>query len=143
MVLFLVLFCNDLAEKDRGDSLTSWCDCQCFYTFPCGVRVVMWYVILALSDHIYFIMLLCFIFLQDLSVDEMVRVRCFSCCQAHLGLPVGFFLLLSSVLCTVESLSLLYFLFISWFICSMRWCMDKLGVFYANQRSMCLDPHLN
>ena len=21
--------------------------------------------------------------------------------------------------------------------------MDKLGVFYANQTSMCLDPHLN
>ena len=37
----------------------------------------------------------------------------FGCCQAHRGLPVGFFLLLYSVLCTVESLSLLYLLFIS------------------------------
>ena len=24
-----------------------------------------------------------------------------------------------------------------------RWCIDKLGVFHANQISMCLDPHLN
>ena len=39
----------------------------------------------------------------------------------------GFFLLWYSVLCTIESLSLLYLLFISWFICSRRWCMDKLG----------------
>ena len=23
------------------------------------------------------------------------------------------------------------------------WCIDKLGVFHANQISMCLDPHLN
>ena len=34
-------------------------------------------------------------------------------CRAHLGLPVGFHLLQFSVLFTVESLSLLYFLFIS------------------------------
>ena len=27
-------------------------------------------------------------------------------------------------------------LFISWFICSRRWCMDKLGVFHANQTSV-------
>ena len=49
----------------------------------------------------------------------------------------------SSVLFTVESLSLLNLHFISWFICSRRWCIDKLGVFHANQTSMCLDPHLN
>ena len=36
-----------------------------------------------------------------------------------------------------------YLIFISWFICSTRWCFDKLGVFHANQTSMCLDPHLN
>ena len=48
-----------------------------------------------------------------------------------------------SVLCTVESFFLLYLLFISWFICSRRWCMDKLGVFHANQTSMCFDPNLN
>ena len=34
-------------------------------------------------------------------------------CRAHRGLPVGFLLLLYSVLFTVESLSLLYHLFIS------------------------------
>ena len=64
-------------------------------------------------------------------------------CWAHRGLPVGFLLLWYSVLFTVESLSLLYLLVISWFICSRRWCIDKLGVFHANQISMCLDPHLN
>ena len=32
---------------------------------------------------------------------------------------------------------------ISWFICSMRCCIEKYGVFRANQTSMCLDPHLN
>ena len=40
--------------------------------------------------------------------DEMVGAWCFGCCQAHQGLPVGFLLLRYSVLCTVESLSLLY-----------------------------------
>ena len=40
------------------------------------------------------------------------------------------FILLYSVVCTVESSSLLF--------------MDnKLGVFHANQTSMCLDPHPN
>ena len=42
-----------------------------------------------------------------------------------------------------ESLSLLYLLIISWFICSGRWCTDQLGVFHDNQISMCLDLHLN
>ena len=37
----------------------------------------------------------------------------FGCSQAHRGLPVGFLLLQYSVLFTVESLSLLYLLFIS------------------------------
>ena len=41
-------------------------------------------------------------------------------CQAHQGLPVGFLLHQDSVLFTVESLSLLYLLFISRFICSRR-----------------------
>ena len=36
-----------------------------------------------------------------------------------------------------------YLLVTSWFICFRRWCIDKLGVFHANQISMCLDPHLN
>ena len=38
---------------------------------------------------------------------------------------------------------MLYFLFISWFICSRRWYIDKLEVIHANQISMCLDSHLN
>ena len=65
----------------------------------------------------------------------MVGAWCFGCCQAHQGLPVGFLLLRYSVLFTVESLSLLYLLFISWFIYFRRWCIDKLGVFHANQTS--------
>ena len=81
--------------------------------------------------------------LKNLSIDEMVGSWCFGCCQAHQGLSVWFLLLWFSVLCIVESLSLLYLLFISWFLCSRRWCMDKLGIFYANQTSICLDPHLN
>ena len=60
--------------------------------------------------------------LKDLSINEMVGAWC-----AHWGLHVGFLLLRYSVLCTVESLSLLCLLFISWFICSRRWCMDKVG----------------
>ena len=71
--------------------------------------------------------------LKYLSIDEMVGARCFGCSQAHRY----------SVLFTVESLSLLYLLFITWFICSRRWCIDKLEVFHANQTSMCLDIHLN
>ena len=37
-----------------------------------------------------------------------------------------FYLLLSPYLCFI------YF-FVSWFICSRRWCIDTLGVFHANQ----------
>ena len=54
--------------------------------------------------------------LQDLSIDG--RALCFDCCQTLWGLPVGFLILRYSVLCTVEYLSLLYLLFISWFIWS-------------------------
>ena len=61
---------------------------------------------------------------------------------AHWGLTDGF-LLQNSVVCTVESLSLFYLLFISWFICSMRWLMDKLGIFHANKTSLCIDPCQN
>ena len=64
-------------------------------------------------------------------------------CWAHRGLTVGFLLLQYSVLFSVESLPLLYLLFISLFICSRRLFIDKLGVFHANQTSYCLDPHLN
>ena len=62
--------------------------------------------------------------------------------HSPLWLTVGFLLLRYSDLFTVESLSLFYLLFISWFICFRRLCIDKLGVFPANQTSMCLDPHL-
>ena len=62
----------------------------------------------------------------------MVGAWCFGSCQAHWCLPVGFLLFQYSVLCTVEPLSLLYLLFISWFILSRRWCLDKLEVFNAN-----------
>ena len=54
--------------------------------------------------------------------------------------PFDFFLLQYSVLFIVESFSSLYLLHIS-FICSRRLCMDKLGVFHANQIPMCLDSH--
>ena len=81
--------------------------------------------------------------LKDLSIDEMVRAWCFGCLSGPPGLPVGFLLLQYSVLFTVETLSLLYLLFISWFTCYGRWCIDKLGVFHANQISMRLGPHLN
>ena len=48
------------------------------------------------------------------------------------------------IVCTIVcTLSFHYLLVIYWFICSGRWCIDKLGVFHANQTSMCLDPHLN
>ena len=49
---------------------------------------------------------------------------------------IQFYLLLSPYLC-------IYLLFISWFILYWRSCIDMLGVFHANQISMCLDPHLN
>ena len=81
--------------------------------------------------------------LKDLSIDEMVGAWCFDCLSG----PPGFTCLISFApvfsFITVESLSLLYVLVISWFICPRRWCIDKLGVFHANQISMCLDPHLN
>ena len=83
------------------------------------------------------------LWLKALSIDEMVVHDALTVSRAQGGLPVGFLLLRYSVLFTVESLSLLYLLVISWFICSRRWCIDKLWVFHANQISMCLDPHLN
>ena len=61
--------------------------------------------------------------------------------------PQGFNCLISllrySVVCSVESLSLFYLLFVSWFIFTWRRVMDKLGIFHANQTYMCLDPHQN
>ena len=66
--------------------------------------------------------------LKDLSIDGTVGPWCFGCFRAHRGLPVGLFLLRYSVLFTIDSISLLFFLVISWFICSRRGCIDKLGV---------------
>ena len=63
--------------------------------------------------------------LKALSIDKMAGTWSFGCYQAHCSLPVGFLLLWYSVLCRAESVSLLYLLFISWFICSRRWCIDK------------------
>ena len=79
--------------------------------------------------------------LKDLSTDEMVGPEVLAICRARRGLPVGFLLLRYSVLFTVESLSLLYLLVISW--CSRIWCIDKVGVFHANLISMLFDSHLN
>ena len=47
---------------------------------------------------------------KDFSFGEMVGARCFGCCQAHWGLPVGFLLLWYSALCSGEFLSLLCFI---------------------------------
>ena len=75
---------------------------------------------------------------------------CLCCVAALKSLPaLSFNALIFPILrivCTISfhySLSLLYLLVISWFICFRRWCIDKLGVFHANQIFMCLDPHLN
>ena len=68
---------------------------------------------------------------KDLSINERVWAWCCVCCQAHQGLTVWFLLLRYSVVCSVESLSLFYHLFISWFICTWRWFVDKLGIVHA------------
>ena len=78
--------------------------------------------------------------LKDLSIDEIVGTWCFGCCT---GQPVRFHLLWYSVIFDVEFLSLLYLYFISWFICSRRWFIYKLGVYRANQTSMFFDPYQN
>ena len=80
---------------------------------------------------------------KDLSINETVWAWCCVCCQAHQGLTVWFLLLRYSVVWSVESLSLFYLLFISWFICTWRRVMGKLGIFHANQTYMFLDPHQN
>ena len=79
--------------------------------------------------------------LWDLSIDEMVGAWCFGCCQALRGSPVGVLLFRYSVLFTVESFSLLYFLFISWFICSRRWYIDKLW-FFMQTKHLCVLIHI-
>ena len=57
----------------------------------------------------------------DLKTSLLMRWKgpdALAVCWTQQGLPVGFLLLRYSVLFTVESLSLLYLLFISMFICS-------------------------
>ena len=63
---------------------------------------------------------LCRFQLKDLSIYGRVGTCCCVCGQAHRGLTVSLLLLLYSVLCTVESLSLFYLLFISQFVCTRR-----------------------
>ena len=77
--------------------------------------------------------------LKDLSIDEMVGAWCFGCYQVHWGLPVGFRLLRYSVLFTVESLSLLSLLLISWFICSWSRCINKS---YMQTKHLCVLIHI-
>ena len=62
---------------------------------------------------------------KDLSIDEMVGAWCFGCCQAYRGLPVGFLLRRYSVLLLLSPYLCFISFFISWFICSRRWCIDK------------------
>ena len=49
---------------------------------------------------------------------------------------IQFCLLLSPYLCFI------FFLYLDLYVLGDN-AFDKLGVFYANQISMCLDPHLN
>ena len=56
----------------------------------------------------------------------------------HRDLTVGFILLWYSAVCTVESRSLFYLLFIYRFEGTR---IDTLGIFDVNQTSMCLYPH--
>ena len=77
----------------------------------------------------------------SVSMTVPTRAWCFGCCQEHQGLPFGFLLLWYPVLCTVQSMSLLYLLFISWFICSRRWCMNNIGSFIPTKH-LCLLIHI-
>ena len=64
-------------------------------------------------------------------------------CRAHQGLPDRFLLLRCSVLIAVESLSLLYLLIISWFMCSGGWCVSGLGSFlWAIYMYLCVLIHI-
>ena len=81
--------------------------------------------------------------LKDLSIDEMVGAWCFGCLSGPPGFTfwISFAPVFSLIHCWVLILALspcyiLIYMF-------RRWCIDKLGVFHANQISMCLDPHLH
>ena len=80
--------------------------------------------------------------LIDLSIDEMVGAWCFGCCQTWwFTCWISFAPIFSFMYCWVLIFALSPFL--SWFICSRRRCIDKLGVFHANQTPVCFDPRLN
>ena len=57
-------------------------------------------------------------------------------CFISLAPVVQFYLLLSPYL------RFIFFVYLD-FLCSRGCCIDKLGVFHADQTSMCFDPHLN
>ena len=63
-------------------------------------------------------------------------------CHAFLGLT-WFLVPRYSVVCIVEPLSLLYLLFVSWFVCIWGWCIGKLGFLHVHQISLRLDPYRN
>ena len=137
------------------------CVCVCVYVCACVCVCVLFYVCLRcvftvpvsqqFFSHVYLLgwqRIKCFpalwrFWLGDLSVYGMVGAWCFRCCRACCGLPVGFILLRYSALFTVESLSLLYFLFVSWFVCSGVWCVGGLGACRADQASVCLGLRLH
>ena len=78
--------------------------------------------------------------LSHIAIDERVSAWWYVCGWSYRGLGVGLILLRYAVVCTVDSLYLFYLLFISRFGCT-RWYIDKLGIFHANQTSICLDPN--
>ena len=80
---------------------------------------------------------------KDLSIDEMVGAWYFGCLSGphRFTCWISFAPLFSFIYCWVlifasSPCDTLIYMF--W-----RWCIDKLGVFHANQISICLDPHLN
>ena len=81
--------------------------------------------------------------LKDLSIYEMVGAWCFGCLSGPLGFTcwISFAPVFSIIYCWVLIFALSPFYI--WFICSRRWCIDKLRVLHANQTSMCIDPHLD
>ena len=71
----------------------------------------------------------------------MVGAWCFGCLSGPLGFTGWISFARYSFLFTVESLSLLYLLVISWFICSWKWCIDKLGA-CMQTKYLCVFIHI-
>ena len=62
----------------------------------------------------------------------MSLVRPYVFGQEHQGLTVEFLLLQYSVSCMYCCVSIVvYLLFISWFECTCRWCIDKIGIWVS------------